>query len=173
MTNSLCSPSKLLFSTSAGLELTPVPASFHQQEKKGSLVSKAPLLPCSSMPHGEPNQLDPNKCLFFPPPPFSFVVQSLQVGDPLPATTSFRKGLGCSPGDATPSHFLQQAPEPNIWNITGLGCCRRSQKPAQMEHLSLQLGGKVGGLELTPATKQPHGSHPTTEPPSQGILVVS
>lgn len=99
---------------------------------------------------------------FFPSLPSSFVVQSLRVGDPLPATTSLLIGLGCSLGEATPSHFLQQAPEANIWNITDLGCYRCSQKPAQMERLSLQLGGKVGGLELAKATKQPHRFHTMT-----------
>lgn len=34
MTNPLCSPDKLPFSTTTGLDLTPTPAAFHQKNKK-------------------------------------------------------------------------------------------------------------------------------------------
>lgn len=79
MTNPLCSPDKLPFSTTTGLDLTPTPAAFHQKnkkkqkkrekKKKGLLVSSASLAERSSpllrSSYGEPNKLDADKCCCF------------------------------------------------------------------------------------------------------------
>lgn len=102
MTNSLCSQGKVLFSTTAGLDLTPTPASFHQEKKKGSLVSEASLSKVIFLspvlkytPHGEPNKLDPNKCglvfgiflllfFFFSPPLLWSNLREWEILNPQP-----------------------------------------------------------------------------------------
>lgn len=155
MTNSLGSLSKLLFSTTAGLDLTPTPASFHQEKGKKKARQRAKPLSakqfspplCSS--YGEPKKLDPNKCFidFLAPLSSSFVVQSLRVGEPLPTTTSPLRGWGHGPGAATPSHFLQRLQRPTS------GTPHTS--PATAGPQARTAGASQPATGRTGATKQP------------------
>lgn len=152
MTNSSAAQANCFSGLTPGLDLTPAPALRQQKSFSGSLSLPAKPPPSPSSSRGEP-KLHPNKCCFFfliLPPHHPLLWSSLCEWEMLsPQPLPFRWGLGCSPGDATPSHFLQRALEANIWNIPALGCCCCcSPVPAQMEPLSLQLGGKFGGLQL-------------------------